>query len=349
MNEESLIYEVKTGESLAEIAQRIGITDEQLINFHNSNCRDFGLPWFYNFLGIQKIVIPKNYKNTQQLWEEISKKLPSINVMAELFAEKYLISEIIERIGEEKIESKYLFKIDLKVDIKQTVESWVAKVQQFDFIKNGVKSDDKISNLNLACVEAILPILLKISDKGEIIGISEIQNLEAKFKEKRAEIEEFSIDKFTKQYLSNFQKSLSNEKFILQRIHSTLAYQLIFPKLDMFWKKEIFTKPIYILPNSFPVQCQFEPLHHINEDTNTITIEFYGEIIENCTLSELLQNIRYENEENENPLNGEMNLKYIYDYQHNKITNIVSEILLWNDEELYLRHQIDITQNENLD
>lgn len=176
------------------------------------------------------------------------------------------------------------------------------------------------------------------------MGVSENQNSENRFKNKRKDIEEFFTDEISKEYLNQFQEQLIKEKFILHQLSTTLLYQLIFPKFELFWIKETFHQQVSIILNSFPVQCEFLPRHEINE--NGITIRFLGKIIEKCTLSELLLNNRDEDEENENLINGEVNFNYIYNSKIKQITNAEVEILLWNNEDLYIKHQIKISQYE---
>ena len=341
MNEEFLIYEVKPNETLSDIAEKIGMSTEQLKDFHNVNCKDFSLPWFNNFFGIQKIVIPKNYKSPQQIWKEISEMLPSKAIQKGFFAKKYFVRETFEKIGEEKKKYEYSFEINLKKE----KEEWISEVIQSGHITNHEKPDRKTNNLGLVCMEAISPIELKISDKGEIIELSEKESLKKKFENKRIEIEEFYTDEISKRYLNNFQKKLGEEGTFYKQIRSTLLYQLMFPKLELFWKKEKFTNEIFVILNSIPIKSEFKTRYNI--EGNNITIEFIGKIIENCTLTDLLQNIRYEDEKNnENQLDGHIKFSYIYNSVDKKITNAEAVVLLLNEEEIYINHQIIISQND---
>lgn len=340
MDEEFFIYEVKKGESLSEIAGKIGITDEQLINFHNSNCNDFGLPWFYNFVGVQKIVIPKNYKNPQQLWKEISEKLPSKIIQKETFAEKYSVTEIFEQIGEERKEHDY----HVEIKLKREKEEWITEVNQSEFLVNGLKPEKKSSSIGLSCMEAISPIPILLSNNGKMLNISRIEELEKLFENKRIEIEGFRSDEISKKYLDNFQKELKSDGNLFQQLRSTLLYQTIFPNFDWFWKKDKFSQDFFVLLNTFPVECEFAP-YHLVDDSN-IAINFFGKITEECTFQELIQNKRFDDEEKNNFVDGQVNLSYIYSTERKKIVDAEAVILLWNDEDLFYKHQIKITHNE---
>ncbi|WP_160139950.1 hypothetical protein [Chryseobacterium sp. c4a] len=339
MNEEFLIHDVLSGESLSTIAEKIGMTDVQLRDFHNENCRKVNLPWFYTFLGIQKIVIPKNYKSPEQLWNEISEKLPPQSLQPGMYEEKYVIQETFEQIGEEKMEHEYFLALNLK-EIK---ESLIAEIKQSGHTINQRKPDKKTSNLGMACMEAIYPIQIPISNKGEM-SVVPTEDLKKKFESKRIEIEEFYTDDISKKYLDNFQKELGKDGHFYQQFRSTLLYQLMFPDFELFWKKEKFVKELFVILNSFPIQCEFLPHHQINEDL--ININFSGKIIENCTLSELLQNVRDEDDEDKNRIIGQVNFRYVYNSKNKKFTDAEAEILVWNDDDLYLQHKLKISKDE---
>lgn len=341
---EPILYEVKPNETLSNIAEKIGMTENQLRDFHNSNCGKFGLLLFNNFIGIQKLIIPKDYKSPENIWKEITESLPPKMITEEIYTDIYQVIESFEEIGEEKNEYEYLFEIKLRKDKIKEKDVWIAETQQSNFIKNKEKPDKKTSSIGLACMEAISPLHLELSNKGGIIAVSPTQNSEERFKSKRNEIEEFFTDDISKEYLNRFQHELVNEKFLLNKLCTTLLYQLMFPKLEQFWSYQIFTRQIFVMLNSFPVQCEFLAQHEINEDE--ITIRFSGKIIEKCTLSELLLNIRNEDEDEANFLNGEINFTYIYNSKLKKITNAEAEISLLNEEDLYIKHQINISQNE---
>ena len=341
MDEEFFIYEVNYGEKLYEIAEKIGMTEEQLLDFHNSNCGDFNLPWFNNLAGIQKIVIPKNYKNPQQVWKEISERLPPKSMHKSIYEEKYFVQEIFEQIGEEKMEFEYFFEINLK----QEKDKWIAETNKFRHITNHENPDKKTSNIGLLCMEAISPISIIISNSGGKIAILNPQDLLNKFEIKRNEIEEFYIDNISKKYLDDFQKELKLGGNFYEQICSTLLYQLLFPNLELFWEKKKFTRELFIVLNSFPVQFEFIPYFQLESDN--IIIDFFGKITENCTISELLQNVREEKEDKdlEKNIEGQINLSYIFN-SNKKLTNIEAAVFLWNDNELYLYHQIKISPNE---
>lgn len=340
MNYESLIYDVKPYESITEIAESIGMSTDELRDFHNANCEKMGLPWFYNFVAINKIVVPKNYKSPSQIWKEISEKLPTKTIHSELFSKQYDVAEVYEQIGENKM--KYEYKIG--INLKQEKDFFKAEIILRDYIINDQKPEKKVSSLGLACMEVIAPFSFDISKEGEIFEIHDVQNLKKRFSIKRTEIEEFYTEQISKKYLDYFEKELEVDGSFKHQLNSTLLFQLVFQNFEQLSKKQKFIRHFYVVLNSFPVKYEFEPEYEI--EGNILKIKVKGVIQENCSLSNLLQNIREYDEEQENSLNGQINLTYFYDSDLKRLTEAEAQILLFNEEETYLNHQLKITQYE---
>lgn len=344
MNYEPLVYDVKPNESINEIAESIGMSTDELRDFHNANSEKMGLPWFYNFVAISKLIVPKNYKSPSQIWKEISEKLPAKTIHPEIFSKQYDVAETYEQIGEKNM--KYDYKIG--INLKQEKDFIKAEIILRDYITNDEKPDKKVSSLGLACMEAISPFSFDMSKEGEIFEIHDVQNLMKRFSIKRNEIEEFYTGQISKKYLDYFEEELEVEGNFKHQLNSTLLFQLVFHNLEQLSKKQKFIRHFYIVINSFPVKCEFEPEYEI--EGNILKIKCKGVIQENCSLSNLLQNIREEEEEEEeeeeSSLKGQINLTYYYDFNSKKLKEAEAQILLFNEEETYLKHQLKITQYE---
>lgn len=234
MNYESLIYDVKPNESITEIAESIGMSTDELRDFHNANCEKMGLPWFYNFVAINKIVVPKNYKSPSQIWKELSEKLPAKTIHPELFSKQYNVAEVFEQIGENKM--KYEHKIE--INLKQEKEFFKAEIILRDYITNDEKPDKKVSSLGLACMEVISPFSFDISKEGEIFEIHDVQNLKKRFSIKTTEIEEFYTEQISKKYLDYFEKELEVDGSFKHQLNSTLLFQLVFQNFEQLSKNK---------------------------------------------------------------------------------------------------------------
>lgn len=70
MNENILLYHVKPGDTLDKIGNKIGMTGDQLKDFHNAHCIKMDRLWFNNLVGVKQVIIPKEYKSPEQLKTE---------------------------------------------------------------------------------------------------------------------------------------------------------------------------------------------------------------------------------------------------------------------------------------
>mgnify|MGYP003621540958 FL=1 len=76
MNNEFEIYEIKPNETLSQIAKRFEMSSEELQAFHNLHYKKAGLMWFSNFVGINKILVPTNYKSKAERKKEHQQNFP---------------------------------------------------------------------------------------------------------------------------------------------------------------------------------------------------------------------------------------------------------------------------------
>lgn len=342
MEDSFLIYEVKDTDSLGSIAGSIGMTAEELRDFHNANCREAGLLWFNGLTGIQKVLIPKNYKSATQIRKENSAAAPSKSVSPEFYAETYQVVESYESDFENKLEINYTLDIQLTKIDENHVENFVASVHCYDFKKNGEKPDDKMSELSIACAESIAPIKFIISNEGKITGIFEFGKLLKTFEEKRKDLEDFYIGEVSKKYMDKFAESLSNKEYFEKQLRSTLLYQVLFPKMTWFHKYDAWNDEFYLVKNSFPLNCSFKASFiHLDEDQ--IQTDIKGEIEDNISLQELLKGRRFE-EEPEEPVVGVVEIKYTTQKQTKQLISVEAGTALLQEGEVYRKQKIKLSK-----
>ena len=80
-----IIYEIQSTDTLESIANNIGMSSRELLDFHNEHCSQAGLLWITGLAGITKIVIPKNYKSVAQIRKAITDALPPQNLSPDFF------------------------------------------------------------------------------------------------------------------------------------------------------------------------------------------------------------------------------------------------------------------------
>lgn len=340
MEDSFLIYEVKDTDSLGSIAGGIGMTAEELRDFHNANCGEAGLLWFNGLTGIQKVLIPKNYKSATQIRKENSDAAPSKSVSPEFYAEKYQVVESYESDFENKLEINYTLEIQLTKIEENHVENFVASVHCYDFKKNGEKPDDKMSELSIACAESIAPIKFIISNEGKISGIFEFEKLRKTFEEKRKDLEDFFIGEVSKKYMDKFAESLSNKQYFEKQLRSTLLYQVLFPKMGWFHRESEWKEDFHPVKNSFSTPCSFNiNFNHLNEQE--IETDIKGEILDKVSLQELLCGKRL-NEEPEEAVVGLLELKYNTDKVTKQMLKAEAGIALFHKGEMYRKQKIVI-------
>lgn len=340
MEDSFLIYEVKDTDSLGSIAGSIGMTAEELRDFHNANCREAGLLWFNGLTGIQKVLIPKNYKSATQIRKENSAAAPSKSVSPEFYAETYQVVESYESDFENKLEINYTLDIQLTKIDENHVENFVASVYCYDFKKNGEKPDDKMSELSIACAESIAPIKFIISNEGKITGIFEFEKLLKTFEEKRKDLEDFYIGEVSKKYMDKFAESLSNKQYFEKQLRSTLLYQVLFPKMGWFHRESEWKEDFHPVKNSFSTPCSFNiNFNHLNEQE--IETDIKGEILDKVSLQELLCGKRL-NEEPEEAVVGLLELKYNTDKVTKQMLKAEAGIALFHKGEMYRKQKIVI-------
>lgn len=211
MDENILIYDVKSGETLEKIGARIGMTGDQLKGFHNSHCGKMDKLWFDNLVGVRQIIIPKVYKTPEQLWVEKEKELPPSSVTRDFYADSYVVKESFSSNQESTFEIDYKININFKRKQETNISDEVIDVKCYDFKKNGTSPDDKMSAISLATMESTYPISFILPFKGKISGVFEFENLRKKFKEKRLELAEFFTGEVYQAYFDKFEAILTEQ------------------------------------------------------------------------------------------------------------------------------------------
>ena len=336
------IYDVKPDDTLTKIGQKIGMSEDEVRDFHNHNCERNGLMWFNGLLGVQKLVLPKNFKSAAQIKKENSAAVPSKFLSPAFYADTYQVVESYESDFEKKVDITYTLDIQLKELEENQIKKWVASVQSHDFKKNGQKPDDKMSELSIACAESIAPIKLNISTEGKISGVFEFEKLLSTFEEKRKDLENFFIGEVSTKYMDKFAGSLSNQKYFEKQINSTLLYQLLFPEMAWFHRESEWKETFHPVKNSFSTQCSFNIIfNHLNDQE--IETDIKGEIQDKVSLQELLRGKKL-NEEPEEAVVGVLELKYTTDKVSKQMLKAEAGIALFHEGELYRKQKIVLSK-----
>ncbi len=344
MDNTTLLHEIKSGDTLEKIAQKIGMNGNQLKDFHNQNCGKMEKIWFDNLIGIKQIVIPKDYKNPEEILKKLDKKLPSKNYYPTFHAALYEVTELITKTFTPDLEIKYKVEIQHPKNHTENPSEKIVSIKCFDYTKNDEKPDDKISSVAFACMESISPISFLMNQNGSLYQIFNFPELQKKFKSQRKDLEDFYSGEIYQAYFNKFSENLENEKYINKQLLSSPLYQFLFPKLNWFHKTKNWEEDLLLIQSSFPVKCEMNA-EYIHEDSDILETILKGRIIEKCSLQELLKGIRWQEELEENVI-GEIKVSYQTDKKTKQLLSGEVSISLFHDEELYQKHKVQFKKLE---
>lgn len=346
MDENILLYQVKSRDTLDKIAGAIGMTGNQLKDFHNAHCGKMERLWFNNLAGVRQIIIPKEYKSPEQIRKEKETALPPSSITREFYATGYTVKESFSDGSGNSLEIEY--KIDVSFKKKQDLDGpgEIVDVKCYDFKKNGTTPDDKISEISLACMESIYPIPFMISFSGRICGIFEFEKLKQRFQEKRPDLDAFFIGEVYQAYLNKFQAVLDKQEYMLKQFSSVLLYQTLFPQMECFRKTGNWTQEFCLLQNSFPVKCLMNAEYN-HDDPEFVQTLLSGRIDDTFSLQEILRGVRF-TEEPEKPADGEIEFRYRTDKKTKKMLQAEASVILNSEDELYRKQTIKLISNEKI-
>ena len=336
-----IIYEIQPSDSLFSIAARIGMNEEELLDFHNANCRKKGLLLMNGLAGISKMVVPKDYKSPVQIRKELEAILPLEVVSPNFYKPTYQVCEEFIGPTEENIRIDYALDIILKDLPDDYNNSSQASVRISNFKKEGVAPDDKMSDLSIACMNTILPLKFMVPQKGQISNVADFKNLRKSFTDKRPELEDFFIGDVSKKYMDKFEENLADEIYFTKQIKSTLLYQALFPKLTWFQQPQPWREALYLVKNSFLVDCDCQ-VTYVHLDGEFIETMIFGEVAEITSLQQLLRGRKIK-EDIDEPLNGTIQLKYTTHKMTKQLLKIEAEIVLLHDGQIYRTQKFTIT------
>lgn len=344
MDENILIYEVKSGDTLDKIGHEIGMSGDQLKDFHNTHCQKMERLWFNNLVGVRQIIIPKEYKTPEQLREEKERELPPSSVTREFYSTGYSVKESFSDLSESPLEIEYKVDISFKRKQETNIPDEVVDLRCYDFKKNGKTPDDKMSAIALACMESIYPISLIIPFQGKLLDIYNSEELVKRFERKRADLEAFFTGEVYNTYLDKFWLSLQNKNNILKQLSSSLLYQTLFPRMEWFHKTRNWTEEFYLLQNSFPVQCSMSA-EYDHKGTEIVQTLLLGNNKDAFSLQEILRG-KTPDDESENLAEGQIAFRYITEKKTKTLNHADASIKFLNDNELYRQQTLKLTRYE---
>lgn len=327
------VREIQSGDSLLSIANSVGMSAEQLMDFHNLHCGVVGLMWLNSLVGRDKILIPKNYKSPAQIKAERKEILPKPIFSSDFYADFY---EIKETFDNDLI-------VAYQVELKSEKEKNTLKISKNNFRKNNISAEDKISDIALACAQSIEPVILKFSNDGFPAEIQNHEQMMLDFEKEKPKLIDYYEGDFYTTYLEKFEKDIADSTQLLDKMRATLLYQILFPDKKWFDKKEPWSEDFFFVQGGFSIKCLFNAEYHLDFATVAETI-IQAENTDEYSITQLLNNAKNVNEELKEP--AQLDLKITY--RTNKITKQLesanAELRFWNRGQLHQEHKISITE-----
>ena len=345
MNISISTYHIKQGDTLASVAEELGVAVDELRKYHNTYC-DIKNLIGYDLKGFHEILIPplnvitelKEKKHIQVKDGE----LPAYYLSKNFYAKEYQVKEKFEKSLTEDLEVDYLFHIALR---ETANEGFIAETYCSGFKKQNETMDDKISSLSIACMNSISPIAFTVLAQGKIKGLYNHKDIIQKFLSKKQDIEDFFVGEISKKYINKFQENIGDENFLLKQFSATLLYQTVFPKMDWFHKKTSWEEEWYIVQNSFPVKFRFEAEYN-HEDNEFIETIIHGNMQDIYSVQELLRGIKFK-EKVDNPASVEIELRYKTHKVTRRFSKGEASVTIWHEEEIYSRQIMTVKEVKN--
>lgn len=333
------IYDVQPNDTLTTIGEIIGMTGDQVRDFHNSHCNLHGLVWFSSLIGIQKVVLHKNYKNTTDQLKALEENLPLFKNLPQFHSHNYNVKETF--LFSEQNHSEITYDVHLKKENEKGEN--VISIARRNFKNKNESLDNKISKIAIECSNSIEPIDIQLSQNGKVVDLLNHKKLVQNFKHKRLKISDDFGGDINEKYLNKFEENISDKRFLLEQLSSTLLYQILFPNMGWFQNKSFSFENFTVAPNSFPLKfdCNF---HYNLADHSIAETIINGKIVDNYSLSEILRGVKYE-DRTEEPAEIELELKYFTNKKSKVLESAEGKILFKIDGAIYMEQKINIDIN----
>ncbi|MFN3022008.1 hypothetical protein ACK1KB_13680 [Chryseobacterium sp. TY3] len=334
------IYHVKPKETLQQIAERFEMDAEELKTFHHLHYKAAGLRWFGNFVAVEKIAVPYNFKTKSQREKEHHANFPSKTFNKNFYEKSYLVKEKLAGKRSEELEFEYTADIELTEGNGQIIASISTK----NFLKNGNVPDDKISANSLACLEAINPVSFMLNQNGKPLQLANPEVYAKRFADKRKDMEDFMVGKVSSDYFDKFQGILKNPDLIFRKFNSQLLFQLLFPGMGWFHKNGQWQEEKVLVTNSFPVKMKFSASYQ-HEETGFAETKISGTIAEQWELQDILVN-KKRTESVENPAEAVLQQTYFTDKEKKTLHSAEANITLFSNGNAYTSHMLKVSTKE---
>ncbi|MBD8082504.1 hypothetical protein [Chryseobacterium caseinilyticum] len=286
-----IIHFILPGETLENISKSIELENPvYLKEFHNSHCTAYD--FIHNdLMPGRKLLIPDinkvsfyNSKNDAPF--KLANRNPIIGFNPENLQKSYKVSVVqtSETDGKKKV-SEFSYTINLEWKGK------VANTHYFNFSKNEISEQNqtKMSTLAAACTQALNPIELAVSERGNLLEAKINDEVKRNFSEIKLNLEDQFPDQYAKIYLDKFEFSISNHQIFNDKMNSDWFLKTYFAQFRRHFKNG---------KSEYPIVLSYLPVTIIQEGFQ------YDHIILKSTLKNAENDMKFTSEYHLDAENG---------------------------------------------
>jgi hypothetical protein len=216
----------------------------------------------------------------------------------------------------EKLKNRIHYEIEIKC-IQNEIINCIFEISRKQIYINNQAPDLMIEQIAEKAAETIFPILLKVTDSGEIEAIKNMDAIKKRWIIKKEEINAYYEGKIIEEIIEKTEKILLNPIALKQSICNNWFFHLYFKPLYINYTKKLQQKFIWESPIFGNNSLEYGVTHTIDEncsETNKIYINAKGISLEERSLNDIKKGIYPPQSSIENSISEEIesNMEVLY-------------------------------------
>lgn len=119
----------------------------------------------------------------------------------------------------------YEFNMTLEY-LKYEEENHIFTIELFDFNKDGIESDNKTSDLAIACMKIIYPLEISINKKRQLIEVG-LHTPPLQLKNELEALKKYFTDQYAASYIDQLKLIIEDKKQLLEKLKNTLPIHFL--------------------------------------------------------------------------------------------------------------------------
>lgn len=257
-------YKIEKGDTLQNVAQKLGVEARELRRYHNAYCLISDLIED-DFKRYSKFLILAPEKKALEINDTIDKKLRQVSL-----GKNNKLPFLPKRISKD-YSVQYTFESGGKIDkIEKAVRiKWIAfdvnKYHLFEINRssniyiNDKLPDSMINELAFKTVEVLYPLKIIVDEFGKWIDIYNYIEIQRRWKKTKSEILDYYEGEVVKAYIKHTERVLENSERLLESLRSNYFLNIFFNGIHVEYTAD------YEFQNNllFPLEKEIESVFHV--------------------------------------------------------------------------------------